>query len=236
MMRAGEADVLDFARRRKVDESGEREAVDERLEAADAVAQALREHRDDAVGEVDAVAARERLAVEGAAGADIMGDIGDVDAEPPAAGQALDVDGIVEIPGVVGIDGDDEFRRAILAARRRRVDRRSRGCGRPRARTASGNSVGRLLRRMIESMSTPGASARPEHLDDLALGVGLGRYPFLEADDDFIPDGRRPRSAVAVRHDVDIVDEARIVGDDVEEAFRGLRGCRRWCRWRARGC
>ena len=52
--------------------------------------------------------------------------------------------------------------------------------------TSRGNSVGRWYFRMIESMSTPGARARPEHLDDFAFGIDVARFPVLQADDDLI--------------------------------------------------
>ena len=115
MMLRAKRTLLDFPGGRKVDEGGKGEPVHPRLEAANAVAQPLRQHRDDPVREINAVAARKRLAIQRAAGAHVMRDIRDVDAQPPAAGQALDVDGVVKIARVVRIDGDDEFAAQILA-------------------------------------------------------------------------------------------------------------------------
>src|SRR5689334_10989942 len=94
-----------------------REPVDPRLEAANPVAQALRQHWDDTVGEINAVAAAPRLAVQGAARLRVRGNIGDVHAELPAAiRKPRNVNGVIEIPGVVGIDGDDELVAQIFAS------------------------------------------------------------------------------------------------------------------------
>ena len=93
------------------------EPIHVRIEAAHAVAQALRQHWDDAVGQVNAVPALVGFAVEGAAGFHIGRDISDVHAQPPAA--ALDpfhIDRVVEIPRVIRIDRDDEFAAQIFAA------------------------------------------------------------------------------------------------------------------------
>ena len=51
---------------------------------AQVVGDALGQHRHDAVGEVDRVAADARLAIEAAAGADVVGDVGDGDVHDPA--------------------------------------------------------------------------------------------------------------------------------------------------------
>ncbi len=55
----------------ELDENGMRQAIDARLEAANAVAQALGQHGNDAVGQINAVAALERLAIERAPGIDV---------------------------------------------------------------------------------------------------------------------------------------------------------------------
>ena len=52
-------------------------------EAADAVAEALGQHRDDAVDQVGGVAALAGLAVEGTAGFYVVGNVGDVHGEFP---------------------------------------------------------------------------------------------------------------------------------------------------------
>jgi hypothetical protein len=76
-------------------------------EAAPAVGQRLRQHRHDAVGEVDAVAALASRVVERCAGADVVRDVSDRDdqAEPVSVG--LGVDRIVEVARVLAVDGDE---------------------------------------------------------------------------------------------------------------------------------
>ena len=91
---------------------------DVRVQAANAVAQALGQHRDDAVDEVNAVPALERLTVERASRRDVSRDVRDVDAEFPfATRQFLDIDRVIEIARVIGIDRDDELLAQIFALR-----------------------------------------------------------------------------------------------------------------------
>ena len=61
-------------------------AVFVRPQTAPAVGQSLRQHRHDAIGEVDAVAARFRRAIESRTGPHVMRDVGDGDDQAKAAG------------------------------------------------------------------------------------------------------------------------------------------------------
>ena len=84
---------------------------------AQVVGDPLRQHRHDAVGEVDRVAAHLRLAVEARAGPHVVGDVGDGDVHDPAAGVArvgvgCRMHGIVVIARIDGIDGEEVQRRA----------------------------------------------------------------------------------------------------------------------------
>ena len=93
------------------------EPVDVRVEAAHAGRQLAREHVDGALGEVDRGAAGEAVEVEGAALGHVVGDVGDVHAEPVVAvGQLLDRDRVVEVAGVLAVDGDDLPAAEIAAA------------------------------------------------------------------------------------------------------------------------
>ena len=101
----------------------ERRAVLALAQRAQIVGDALRQHRHDAVGEIDRVAALQRLAVERRAGPDIGRDIGDRDGDDDAAGVVrvavgLGVDGVVMVLGVGRIDGDQRQVAPVLAARR----------------------------------------------------------------------------------------------------------------------
>ncbi len=87
----------------------DREPVDVRPQRAGVVREPLRQHRLDLAGHVDGGRALERLAVDQVAGADVSGDVGDVDPDPPALlPQRLHRDRVVEV------------------LRRRRVDREGR--------------------------------------------------------------------------------------------------------------
>ncbi len=90
------------------DETG---AVLALAQRAQIVGDALGQHRHDAVGEVDRVAAQLRLAVELGAGAHEVRDVGDGDEHDPAAlvaaaGVGLGVDGVVVVARVGRVDGD----------------------------------------------------------------------------------------------------------------------------------
>src|SRR5205809_863001 len=92
------------------------EAIDARIETADAVAQSLRQHRDHSVWEVNTVSAPARFSVQRAVALYVSSDISNVDAEPPTALDLLNVNRVVEIARVIGIDGDDEFSAQIFAS------------------------------------------------------------------------------------------------------------------------
>ena len=84
---------------------------------AEIVGDALRQHRHDAVGEIDRVAALQRLAVERRIRQHIGGDVGDRDGGDEAAGVLLvrirlGEDGVVVILGVGRIDGHQRQLRA----------------------------------------------------------------------------------------------------------------------------
>jgi len=77
----------------------------------------LREHGDGAVGEGDAGAAEAGFEIEVGAGADVFGDVGDVDLEFVAAIGALgDEDGVVEVFGGFAVDGNDGEVAEVAAA------------------------------------------------------------------------------------------------------------------------
>ena len=89
-----------------------RRAVLVGAERAEIVGNALRQHRHDAVGEIDRIAALERLAVERRARPHIMRDVGDGDGEDMTArvvriGIGDGVNRVVVVLGVDRIDGDE---------------------------------------------------------------------------------------------------------------------------------
>ena len=96
-------------------------------ERAEVVREPLGEHREGAVGEVDRGPPLEGLGVEGAAGADVVRDVGDVDADPEAAaGKLLGLDRVVEVAGGLAVDRDDASARCSRARAARSAVLRSR--------------------------------------------------------------------------------------------------------------
>ena len=82
------------------------EAIDLRVERTQPRRQLVREHVHGALGEVDRGAALVGLLVERAPLPHVVRDVGDVHAEPVVAvRQALDGDGVVEVAGVLAVDG-----------------------------------------------------------------------------------------------------------------------------------
>ena len=106
----GEADAGLLALRREVDDDALDVAHPALLQAGEAVGDHLREHRHDALRQVDAGGALAGLAVEGAAGRGEVAHVGDVDGQLPVAGLrvARQRHGVVEVAGVDRVDGDDE--------------------------------------------------------------------------------------------------------------------------------
>ena len=103
----------------------ERGAVLARAQRAQVVGDALGQHRHDAVGEIDRIAALQRFLVERGAGPDVPGDVGDRDGQHEAAGiggvlVGRGVHRVVVVLGVGGIDGDERQRAPVLAMGERR--------------------------------------------------------------------------------------------------------------------
>ena len=99
----------------------ERGAVLVGAERAQIVGDALRQHRHHAVGEIDRVAALQRLAVERRARPHVVRDVGDGDGEDVAAGIVRigigrGMDRVVVVLGVDRIDGDERELAPVLAA------------------------------------------------------------------------------------------------------------------------
>ena len=70
----------------------------------------------------------------------------------------------------------------------------------------------------------PGRGTGPEDFDDLPLRIDVARFPRFETDDDFIAAARRLRERRLRRNlDVNVVDDARIIRNDVEEVLRLLQ-------------
>jgi len=115
--RAGEAGGAGFAIGAEVNESGAGEALFVGAQRAEPVGEAWGKHGDDAVDEVDAVGPFAGLLVEGRAGEDVVGNVSDMNTEFDVTSRKFaEGDGVVEIAGGIGVDGDDQFGAEVFAA------------------------------------------------------------------------------------------------------------------------
>ena len=107
---------------RELDPAGAGVADLARLQARQVVGHDLRDHRDHAIGQVDARAAVPRLLVVRRAVADEVRDVGDVHAQQPVAPlDPLQRDRVVEVAGIDGIDRHDHAVSEIAAGGRDRL-------------------------------------------------------------------------------------------------------------------
>ena len=92
-----------------LEDGGNGQPRDPRPQAAEVVGEPLGEHRERRVGEINARPPGQGLGVEGRAGLDIMGNVGDMDPEEimPVV-QEPDAYGVVEILGLLSVDRDGQ--------------------------------------------------------------------------------------------------------------------------------
>ena len=110
-------ETLNAAGRAELHEAAQDEAIFVGAQAADIGRELLGKHGNGAVGEVDAGPTEAGFEVEVGAGADVLGDIGDVDLEfVSAIGAFRDEDGIVEVFSGFAVDGDDGEAAEVAAA------------------------------------------------------------------------------------------------------------------------
>ena len=157
---------------------GERRTIYVRPQRAEIVGDALGQHRHDAIGKIDRVAALGGRAIERRARMHVMGDVGDGDADNVAARIARirighRVDGVVVILGVGWIDGDEWHLAPVLAAGvRPRSDAgraasasasaaRGKTCGMPWAWIAMRLTARSLLSDPSRSTTVAGRQAEP---------------------------------------------------------------------------
>ena len=210
---------------RQAEENGTGQPNDIRIQTADAIAQALRQHRDDPIDEVNAVSAPQRLAIERATRHDVGRDVRDVNSEfPLATRELLDVDRIVEIACVVGVNRDDEFAPQILALlKTTRVDR-------IRDLVRLGQHFRRELERKIvlpddREHVDAGIGSPAEEFDDFAFGIHVTRLPRFQPNDHFVGRLRPPgRPRDRARLHVNVVHHPGIIWYDVEKVSRLLQG------------
>jgi len=215
---AGEASSAGFAIGTEVNESGAGKALFVGAQGAESVGKAWGKHRNDAVDQIDAVGSFAGFLIEGGAGEDVMGNIGDVNTEfDVTSGKFAKGDGVVEIAGGIRIDGNDKFGAEIFAADGvvGEFDGREGG--------GFGKGIGRESGGEIEFSDNgknvdAGVGRSAEPFEDDSLRVGVAVFPFDEFGDDFIAGFGGGGTGGAWGGDVKIVEEARVVGDDNKEA------------------
>src|ERR1044071_9056290 len=214
-----------------------REAIDARFETADTVAQSLRQHRNHAIGQINTVSASTRLSIKRAVGLHISGDVGDMDTEAPTASGLLNVDCIVEIARVIGIDGDDEFSAQIFASLEL-PGINGLGNSLCLVQNIPGKFGWQMIfpddRQHVDAWSRRGA----EYFDDFTFGINVARFPRLQANYDFIANlwhnmercerpARHGRFAVWRIHNlpyINVMNDARVIRDYVIKVPRALEG------------
>ena len=108
------AQLTDLAHMHVADEG---QAIDARHQRAQMIRQIFRQHRNDAIWKVHRRSARTGFEIERAAIAHIVADIGDGHDQPPAAAAGwLREYRIIEIPGILTVDGDQRHGTQVFAA------------------------------------------------------------------------------------------------------------------------
>ena len=106
---SGKTTVPDSATAIELQEDRVRQPIYLRIQAANAVAQPLGQHWNDAVRQINAVSTASGLPIECAPGPHICTYVRNVDPQSPAALDLFDVNGVVEIARIVRIDGDNKL-------------------------------------------------------------------------------------------------------------------------------
>jgi hypothetical protein len=198
------------------------EAVDSGLKGTKFVAERFRQHGDDPVHKVSGISAFAGLGIEGGGGLHVMGNVGDVDPEAPAVPGWFKVYGVVEVFGVVWIDGDDVVTAAIRAAMKvpgRNGDAEGTGLLQGAFRKVEREIVLAKDGKHIDAFGI----GRPEDFDDFAFGTHGAGFPFDKFDDHFVTDVCRA-SDVPGSGNVDIVRDAWIIWNDIEGIATTLEG------------
>src|SRR5436190_6219147 len=198
-------------------------SVDSWVETASAVAQSLRQHWDYAGGQINAIAAPSRLAIQRAPGFYIGGDVGNVHAEAPTAVGLFNLNRVIEIACIIRIDRDDKvFAQDIASFELPCID-----SFRHLVRLIQ-NIIRKFCRQMIFADDREHVDARsggrPEHFDDFPFRIDVPRFPGFQANHDFVANIRGcPWLLISLRMDIDVVHKPRIIGHDIVKVSRPLQ-------------
>ena len=159
--------------------------VDAGFETANNIAQPFRQHWNHAIGQIYAIPAPARFAIQGAARFHVGGDIGNVHAEAPTILDLLDLNRVIEIPRVIRIDCDDKFFAQIFASLE--LSRHDL-FGNPLRLIQ--NIFWKFCAQMKFADNREHVDARcgrcPEHFDDFAFGIDVARLPRIQTNHDFV--------------------------------------------------
>ena len=176
--------------------------LDERAEAA---GERVGQHRDDRADQVGRVAPFMGLDVEGRARTDVVGDVGHVDADAQASvGQTFHGERVVEVLGVVRVDGDGRDRAEVLAAGEVGGPHRvaeGRGLRLDRGRELRPQAVTSQDREVFGHRRV----RRAEHLGDRAGRAEVATFPGVEPHHDLVldlGDGRESAPGGVAHHDL----------------------------------
>jgi hypothetical protein len=169
-----EAHAAGLALRVELHLDREYQPVDLRAQRADVARQPLGQHRDRAIGEVHAVAAPQRLAVDRRARRDPARYVRDRDLEPKAVARALDAHGVVVVARGRGIDRHERVAAQIAAPREL-----------ARVRLAQ-----RLGLRERVGREVDGQLIAPDHGREVGVGIARAAQPL---------DHARPRRTLLLR-------------------------------------
>ena len=146
----------------------------------------FRQHRNDAVGKIYRRGARPRLLVQKTAHSHVVAHIGDRDDEPPAAAaHGFGVHRIIEVLGILAIDGDQRQIAQIFAA----ANVCSRDVGRKYIRLMQ-HVVGKSLGQIVPQNRKPRGKVRGtqiiQHIDNAALRSSVALRTARHLNDDII--------------------------------------------------
>ncbi len=212
--RGVEAVVPDLAGGRDVHVGDHGQALDLRVERAQAVGELLGQHRDDAAREVHRVAAIEGILVERAGGIDVVRDVGDGDDEAVTLALALAIHRVVEVLGGLAVDGDQRQLGEVLAAGPVLLAHHVGQLARLRL-GLGGELEGQVVLAQRDLDLHAGVGVVAQHLDDAPdrLGELGGLLDQLDGDD-----LARLGLLAPARGDQDVLRQAAVLGHDDHHA------------------
>ena len=195
-----------------------REAVNALVEAANAVREFTRQHRNHAVNEIDARPALCGLHVERLTRTDVVADIGNVDTEEEAAVLLVRIDAVVDVLRVLTVDGHD---REVAAVTPSRIlfGQRVLGAARSGSRHGGRKLLVQIVRTHDGEHIHAGIARLAEHLDDASLGTAPFLGPLRDLYDNL---AARLCPAEVLFQNEDVAPDLRAVGRDKTERLAAL--------------